>query len=148
MNRIFLIFILFFSICTFSQVDSDAFKNAAKTATKLFNENKQCVPYVVCLNKFLDLNSTKYKIKSYKSYKYSTIQINAYINHNGFDLGNTPISDNGLHYIVEIDGYVFDNNNPQGILKSTWESKLECIKGIFPKGFNDRSQVLKPLTLK
>ena len=48
---------------------------------------------------------------------------------------SSPISDNGRHVIVIVDGEVFDNHHPKGLIKASWDSKLHNPAGIYPTGF-------------
>lgn len=137
MKNLFLFAILFLSFTTFGQVTSDEFRDAAEKATKRYNNvNKKCVPYTKKLYSFLENNASKYDIKSYTIYLYYTEVSNINIVHDDYLEGTVAISDNGKHYVIEIDGYVFDNHHPRGKSRYNWEKKLVCMNGTFPEGFD------------
>ena len=147
MKIIFTSLLIIISLNLKAQVTTTSFKLAAKTATTTYNKNKECVNYVKTLTVFLKANASKYRIIKYTVYKYSSKRINIFLVHD-YDAGKTAISDNGIHYVVDVDGYIFDNNHPEGQLKTDWEKLLECVDGTFPIGFNTRISVLDPSTLK
>jgi hypothetical protein len=44
---------------------------------------------------------------------------------------NESITENGIHYGVEVLGLVFDNLSSEGMIRQQWESDFSCISGGF-----------------
>ena len=44
---------------------------------------------------------------------------------------DTSITENGIHYGVEVLGLVFDNLSPQGLPKDVWIADFDCPSGQF-----------------
>jgi hypothetical protein len=96
-----------------AQVNSAAFKRDAVAATSKYNNlNLVCADYVKALYNFVKPNATKYKIATYTVYKLEAKSIG----HEDYKGGKEPISLNGVHYFLDIDGYSFDNHHPEGKL--------------------------------
>ncbi len=94
-----------------AQVTSDAFKKDAFVATNKYNNvNLACSGYAIALYNFVSANQAKYKIASYKVAKFES---QGPIVHNDFS-PDKPITANGKHYFLNIDGYAFDNHHPTG----------------------------------
>jgi hypothetical protein len=107
-----------------AQVTTDAFKNAAFAATiKYNNRNLVCKEYARALYDFLKVNAAKYKINSYRVYQIKVPLKPGRIFHDDYSVTD-PISTNGIHYVLLIDGYVFDNHHPKGKLKKEFDSGL------------------------
>ncbi len=107
-----------------AQVTTDTFKNTAFTATgKYNNKNLVCKEYARTLYDFVKVNATKYKIGSYKAYQIKVPLKPGRIFHDDYS-ATDPISTNGIHYVLLIDGYVFDNHHPKGKLQQEFNAGL------------------------
>jgi hypothetical protein len=107
-----------------AQVTTDTFKNAAFAATSKYNnKNLVCKEYARTLYDFVKVNATKYKIASYKVYQIKVPLKPGRIFHDDYSTTD-PISTNGIHYVLLIDGYVFDNHHPKGKLKKDFDAGL------------------------
>jgi Papain fold toxin 2 len=107
-----------------AQVTTDTFKNAAFTATSKYNnKNLVCKEYARTLYDFVKVNATKYKIGSYKTYQIKVPLKPGRIFHDDYS-ATDPISTNGIHYVLLIDGYVFDNHHPKGKIQKEFNAGL------------------------
>jgi hypothetical protein len=95
-----------------------------------------CVNYQNKLKTFILKEGWKYDIKSYQ---FCTITTNFgdYIDDLSYQGGNVHISTNGLHKYTIVDGYVFDNNHPNGVPKLEYFSNLIAASGTYPSGFKE-----------
>jgi hypothetical protein len=97
-----------------AQVTSDAFKKDASAATSKFNNvNLACAAHTKSLYSFVQTNASKYKIVKYQAYK---IVAPGPLAHEDYKAGNASITQNGIHYFLDIDSYAFDNHHPTGKL--------------------------------
>lgn len=102
-----------------AQVNGATFKKDASAATSKYNSvNLVCAEYAKTLYNFVKPNAAKYKITSYEIYKLEAKSIG----HDDYLEGKQPISLNGIHYYLEIDGYGFDNHHPEGKVISSFKS--------------------------
>jgi Papain fold toxin 2 len=107
-----------------AQVTTDTFKNAAFAATSNYNnKNLVCKEYARTLYDFVKVNAAKYKIGSYKVYQIKVPLKPGRIFHDDYS-ATDPISTNGIHYVLLIDGYIFDNHHPKGKLQKEFNSGL------------------------
>jgi hypothetical protein len=99
----------------------------AVAATGKLNNNKngRCVEYQQKLKEYLDANKTKYKISSIQYFEIKGAT--SYIDHLDYKNGTVHISTNGIHRFTLVDGYIFDNHHPKGVLKSDWDKGLIII---------------------
>lgn len=107
-----------------AQVTTDTFKNAAFAATSKYNnKNLACKDYAITLHGFVQANAVKHKIISYKAYEIKVPPKVGIMYHADYSQTD-PITTNGTHYVLLIDGYVFDNHHPKGMLKSSFDVGL------------------------
>jgi Papain fold toxin 2 len=107
-----------------AQVTTDTFKNDAFAATSKYNnKNLVCKEYARTLYDFVKVNAAKYKLGSYKVYQIKVPLNPGRIFHDDYS-ATDPISTNGIHYLLLIDGYVFDNHHPKGKLQKEFNAGL------------------------
>ena len=88
--------------------------------------NLECDKCAIAMKSWLDSNEIGSKIIKLRTKKKNDFFIisNRYSN-------NESITDNGIHYGVEVLGLVFDNLSPQGLPRSEWINDFSCRSGGF-----------------
>lgn len=89
--------------------------------------NLECDKCAIAMKSWLDSNRIERKILKLRTKKRNDF----FIISSRFS-NNESITDNGIHYGVEVLGLVFDNLSPQGLPRNEWINDFSCRSG----GFN------------
>lgn len=89
-------------------------------------QNLECDKCAIALKSWSDSNGIERKIIKLRTKKRNDFFI---ISNRYSD--SESITDNGIHYGVEVFGLVFDNLSPQGLPRDEWINDFDCRSGEF-----------------
>lgn len=108
-----------------SQLSIEEIYDTVGQISSQFN-NLECDKCAKALSVWLDENGIDRKIL-----KLRTKRRNDFFIVSNRDLSSESITDNGIHYGVEVFGLVFDNLSRQGLPRTEWINDFSCRSGGF-----------------